>query len=267
MGWRKWRSSPSLNHQADLGKHVDPRASRMGVGGPLYGTLRKGECSCILCSFAPNPTSSHSSHSSKKSTQGTFPRSIRFPRIPPSLLKSSPSLLSGSNSTSFFSSPRSSTLSSFPSSPCLRYIKKRGKSRARLDMSSERGKSEKIVERGKRVDGGRGLGGRVGLRGEDGGRGLGGGRMGLGVKEVQEGGPRRWHSLQSLLCHTRWDNPIYSPLLKLTIAFFAIYCPRLHSLSNYRIFASFSCPGSSIPDLGQLVSESLTATLEFQHKE
>ena len=59
MGWRKWRSSPSLNHQADLGKQVEPRASRIGVGGP-YGTLRKGECSCILCSFAPNPTSSSS---------------------------------------------------------------------------------------------------------------------------------------------------------------------------------------------------------------
>ena len=202
MGWRKWRSSPSLNHQADLGKQVEPRASRMGVGGP-YGTLRKGECSCILCSFAPNPPS-FSSHSSKKSTMWTFPRSIRFPRIPPSLLRSSPSLLSGSTSTSFFSSPRSSTLSSFPSSPCLRYIKKRGKSRARLDMSNERGKSEKIVERGKRVDGGKGLGGRMGLRGE-----------------VQ---PRRWHSLQSLLCHTRWDNPIHSQFPLPKILHFCIFC-------------------------------------------
>ena len=221
MGWRKWRSSPSLTHQADLehralGKQVDPRSSRIGVGGGPYGTLRKRECSCILCSFAPNPTS----HSSKKSTTGTFPRSIRFPRIPPSLLRSSPSLLrsspslltSGSSSTSFFSSPRSSaasTLSSFPSSPCLRYMKKRGKSRARLDISGERGGSE-IVGRVKRGRGGK--------------RGLGGGRMGSGEVQVQEEegasgsgrGPRRWHSVQTLFrCHRRWDNNYIQSTLSL----------------------------------------------------
>ena len=231
MGWRKWRSSPSLTHQADLeqralGKQVDPRASRIGVGGP-YGTLRKGECSCILCSFAPNPTLSSCSHSLKKSTTGTFPRSIRFPRIPPSLLRSSPSLLSpGSSSTSFFSSPRSSasTLSSFPSSPCLRYMKKRGKSRARLDNSSEMGGSE---GRGRRGDGGRGANvGRVGLRGASvsrmGLRGAGVGRMGLGEVQQEAGrGPRRWHSVQSLLrCHRRWDNNYIQSTLSLPYRIF-----------------------------------------------
>ena len=93
-------------------------------------------------------------------------------------------------------------------------------------MSSERGKSE-FVERGKRVDGGRGLGGRMGLRGEEGGRmglrgedGGRGGRMGL-RREVQ---PRRWHSLQSLLCHTRWDNPIHSQFPLPKILHFCIFC-------------------------------------------
>ena len=227
MGWRKWRSSPSLTHQADLeqralGKQVDPRASRIGVGGP-YGTLRKGECSCILCSFAPNPTLSSCSHSLKKSTMGTFPRSIRFPRIPPSLLRSSPSLLSpGSSSTSFFSSPRSSasTLSSFPSSPCLRYMKKRGKSRARLDNSSERGGSGGREKRG------------------DGGRGVSVGRMGLGEVQGEEAGrcPRRWHSVQSLLrCHRRWDNNYIQSTLSLPCCIFVL----LYFLCNLNVCIFF----------------------------
>ena len=181
MGWRKWRSSPSLIHQTDLDSI---KATKTRVEGPYYGTLRKGKCSCILCSFAPTSTSTFTySHPSKKSSTGSFPRSIRFPRIPPSLLSSSNS----SSSTSFFSSPRSSasTLSSFPSSPCLRYmVKKRGSSRSRLGNSCERGREGRVGrENGRDVD------------------------DKIGSRELQvETVPRRWHSVQSLLCHRRWDS-------------------------------------------------------------
>ena len=184
MGWRKWRSSPSLIHQTDLDS-IKATKTKTRVEGPYYGTLRKGKCSCILCSFAPTYTSTSTStstysHPSKKSSTGSFPRSIRFPRIPPSLLSSS-------NSTSFFSSPRSSapTLSSFPSSPCLRYMrKKRGRSRARLGNSCERGREGRVGrENGRDVD------------------------DRIGSRELQvETVPRRWHSVQSLLCHRRWDS-------------------------------------------------------------
>ena len=205
MNWRKWRSSPSLAHQADLessksqGDHLDQRLGGSiqrsnldhRLGGP-FGTLRKGECSCILCSFAPNSTVS----SLKKSKTGTFPRSIRFPRIPPSLLQSSPSLISSgsssSKSTSFFSSPRSSN--SIPSSPCLRYMRRRqGKSRTLLGNSCERYKDEgrrwtsNSCERGRNPREGR-------------------------LEKLERGPPRRWHSVQSLFCLKRLVRTIQSNL-------------------------------------------------------
>ena len=210
MNWRKWRSSPSLAHQADLesskiqGDHLDQRLGGSIQGSNLdhrlgspFGTLRKGECSCILCSFAPNSTVS----SLKKSKTGTFPRSIRFPRIPPSLLQSSPSLISSgsssSKSTSFFSSPRSS--SSIPSSPCLRYMRRRkGKSRTLFGNSCERYKSEgrrwtsKSCERGRNPREGRLVDGNL--------------------EKLERGPPRRWHSVQSLFCLKRLVRTIQSNL-------------------------------------------------------
>ena len=43
------------------------------------------------------------------------------------------------------------------------------------------------------------------------------------------------------------------------------YKSKVHM--NFFYVYIFSCPGSSIPDLGQWVSQSVTATLEFRHKE
>ena len=195
MNWRKWRSSPSLIHEADLesskiqGRQENNLDHRLGAP---FGTLRKGECSCILCSFAPNSKVS----SLKKSKTGTFPSSIRFPRIPPFLLQSSPSLISSgsssSKSTSFFSSPRSS--SSIPFSPCLRYMRRRQcKSRTLLGNSCERYKSE---------------GRRWTSNGCERGRNPREGRL----EKLERGPPRRWHSVQSLFCLKRLVRAIQSYL-------------------------------------------------------